>query len=147
MDTQYKWTIVQTLREYGIQPTSQRVEIAHVLFQHRGRVDIEGINQHMSADEVLEQVNADYPRVSKATVYNTIRLLEETGLLKSVVVSASKVFYDPNTHQHHHLYNENTGELVDIPAEQIDMDQLLPLLPEGTSQEDLELVVRIRDRG
>lgn len=142
MKLRTKQDIARTLRQHRIQPTSQRVEIAHVLFQGGDG----GADHHMSADEVLEQVNADYHRVSKATVYNTLRLFEETGLIRAVVVSSSKVFFDPNTDPHHHLYDEASGELRDIPAEEIDADQLMPQLPEGVATEDLDIVVRVRNQ-
>jgi Fur family iron response transcriptional regulator len=135
--------IAQTLRQHGIQPTSQRVEIANVLFEDWGGP---GVDHHLSADEVLERVNADYHRVSKATIYNTLRLFEETGLIRAVVVSSSKVFYDPNTEPHHHLYDETTGTLRDIPAEEIDVGQLMPQLPDGVAGDDLDIVVRVRNQ-
>ena len=136
--------IAQALRQHGIQPTSQRVEIAHVLF-HAEMAS--GADHHQSADEVLERVNADYHRVSKATVYNTLRLFEETGLIRAVVVSSSKVFFDPNTDPHHHLYDEASGTLRDIPAEEIDVEKLMPQMPEGVAGEDLDIVVRVRNQG
>ncbi len=143
MNFQTKSDIARALREHDIQPTSQRVEIAHVLFEE---ARAEGGDHHLSADEVLERVNADYHRVSKATVYNTLRLFEETGLIRAVVVSSNKVFFDPNTHPHHHLYDESSGNLRDIPAEEINVEQLLPSLPEGVSSKDLDVVVRLRNR-
>ncbi|MFA9460477.1 Fur family transcriptional regulator [Thiohalorhabdus sp. Cl-TMA] len=133
--------IAQALRDHRIQPTSQRVEIAHVLFEEGAEP---GVDHHMSADEVLERVNADYHRVSKATVYNTLRLFEETGLVRAVVVSSNKVFFDANTEPHHHLYDEATGTLRDIPAEDIDTQQLFKKLPDGVSGNDLDIVVRVR---
>ncbi|HKJ88137.1 MAG TPA: Fur family transcriptional regulator [Gammaproteobacteria bacterium] len=135
--------IARALREHDIQPTSQRVEIAHVLFQSGVE---RGVDHHLSADEVLERVNADFHRVSKATVYNTLRLFEETGLIRAVVVSSSKVFFDANTDPHHHLYDEDTGTLRDIPAEDIDTAQLFNKLPDGVSGEDMDIVVRVRSQ-
>lgn len=146
MDIEHKSQIPRLLRSYGIQPTSQRVEIAHVLFENCGQ-DADRPNEHLSADAVLERVNADYPRVSKATVYNTLRLFEDTGLVRTVVVSASKVFYDANTEPHHHVFDEASGELRDLPAEEIDVDQLLPRLPANAAPQDLDIVVRIRHSG
>jgi Fur family iron response transcriptional regulator len=143
MEFANKNEIAQALRQHGIQPTSQRVEIANVLFENEGD---RRIDHHLSADEVLERVNADYHRVSKATVYNTLRLFEETGLIRAVVVSSSKVFYDPNTEPHHHLYDETTGTLRDIPAEEIDVAQLMPQLPEGVAGDELDIVVRVRNQ-
>ena len=135
--------IAQLLRNHGIQPTSQRVEIAHVLFE----TEEDALDHHLSADEVLERVNADYHRCSKATVYNTLRLYEEKGLIRDVVVSANKVFFDPNTEPHHHLYNEADGTLQDIPAEDVNVQALMPTLPADVSGSDLDIVIRVRGRG
>lgn len=135
--------IAQLLRNHGIQPTSQRVEIAHVLFEPVGA----DRDHHVSADEVLGRVNADYHRCSKATVYNTLRLFEEKGLIRDVVVSANKVFFDPNTEPHHHLYNEADGTLKDIPAEDVDVQALMPTLPDHLSGYDLDIVIRVRGQG
>ncbi len=141
MGFQTKNEIAQNLRGYGVQPTAQRVEIAHVLFANAKQKDM---GHHLSAEDVLEQVNVDFNRVSKATVYNTLWLFEEIGLIQAVVVSSNKVFFDANTAPHHHLYDEATGTLQDIPAEEIDPAQLMPHLPNGVSPEDLDIVVRIR---
>lgn len=136
-----KSDISRVLREHGIQPTTQRVEIAYVLFAHTQDPETD---HHLSADDVLAQVNADFNRVSKATVYNTLRLFAETELIRAVYVSPSKVFYDANTTPHHHLYDEASGSLRDIPADEVDVTQLVPHLPEGVSPEDLDVIVRVR---
>ena len=83
-------------------------------------------------------------KVSKATVYNTLKVLSETGLIKEVNVDASRRFYDSTTHPHHHFYNVDSGELSDIPEDQVAIADL-PKLPKGTVQESLEVLIRLRD--
>ena len=125
----------QLLSDRGILPTQQRVLIARALFtQHR----------HLSADQVLTMVNRPEHRVSKATVYNTLGLFAREGLVREVIVDPSRVFYDPNTDPHHHFYNVDTGELIDIPLEQVSVDSL-PKTPAGTVAERVDVVVRIRN--
>lgn len=127
---------INLLRQRGIKPTPQRVSIARVLLAR---------TQHLSADQLLETVNRAKPRVSKATVYNTLGLFVRKGLVRAVVVDPSKVFYDSNTRAHHHFYNTNTGSLIDIEATEIDI-ATLPELPTGSAIESVEIIVRLRDR-
>lgn len=124
------------LERFGIQPTQQRIDIAHLLFQRP---------QHLSADQVLAQVNAAYGHVSKATVYNTLGLFVRHGLINEVLIEPDRTLYDSNTADHHHVYNMDTGELSDIPAGRLAIQGDLGL-PEGTEIEGMEVVVRVRSR-
>jgi len=124
------------LREHGIAPTEQRVQIARVLL---------GKRQHVSAEKLLALVNLQGPKVSKATVYNTLGLFARRGLVREVIVDPSKVFYDSNTSPHHHFYNQSTGELADIPEEQIAVGDV-PEVPEGTEVDGVEVIVRVRNK-
>ena len=83
--------------------------------------------------------------VSKATVYNTLNLFSERGLVKEVMVDPVRKFYDSTTHPHHHFYNVDSGELSDIPDEQVCF-QDLPELPKGTERESIEVLIKVRDR-
>ena len=83
-------------------------------------------------------------KASKATVYNTLGLFAKKGLIKEVIVDPSKVFYDSTASEHFHFYNTDTGELTDIPAGAINIDDL-PDLPEGTVSTGLEVIVRIKN--
>ena len=128
--------ISQRLTSHGIVPTPQRVEIAEVLLDRP---------QHLSADQILDALRSRGSRVSKATVYNTLHLFGEKGLIREVNVDPTRTFFDSTTHPHHHFYNVDTGELSDIPDDQIRMMEL-PTLPPGTEQESVEVLIRIRDR-
>ena len=61
-------------------------------------------------------------RVSKATVYNTLNLFCERGLLRTVDVDPSRQYYDSSIESHHHFYNVDTGELIDIPRGRGDLE-------------------------
>ena len=125
--------IAEHLRVHGITPTQQRVDIAEILFTRA---------QHLSADQVLEIVNRDKALVSKATVYNTLGLFARKGLVREVIVDPSKVFYDSNVEGHYHFYNVDTGELIDIDATQVKIENL-PDMPAGTEASGVDVVVRI----
>ncbi|MGH8120637.1 MAG: Fur family transcriptional regulator [Gammaproteobacteria bacterium] len=131
-----KDAIKGALLGHKIRPTSQRVEIARVLLCEP---------QHLSADQVLSRVNAQRPLVSKATVYNTLNLFAERGLIRQVIIDSGKVFYDSNTDNHHHLYNEDTGMLQDIAACTLKLDSM-PTLPEGTVGTGVDVIIRVRNK-
>lgn len=122
------------LRAHGILPTQQRLMIARVLFSRR---------QHYSADQVMNSVNDGRDRVSKATVYNTLGLFARNGLVREVIVDPTRVFYDPNTSDHHHFYNIDTGELLDIDTSDLQISDL-PELPQGTVAAGVDVIIRVR---
>ena len=126
---------MELLRAHGVTPTQQRVEIAQILFARR---------QHLSAEQVLCLVNQKQSVASKATVYNTLGLFAQQGLVREVIVDPAKVFYDSNTDGHHHFYNVDNGALMDIEAEQVTIGQL-PSLPKGTVAAGVEVIIRVRN--
>ena len=127
-------SIVSMLRACEINPTHQRIEIAQVLFDQR---------RHLCADQILDLVNARHTETSKATVYNALKLFVEKRLVRQLVVDPDKIFYDPNTEPHHHFYNVVTGQLTDIPASGIRIDNL-PALPENLVEDGIDIVIRTR---
>ena len=131
-----KEAIPAILQKHGIQVTAQRVEIAAILLAEK---------QHLSADQVLSRVNGDSKSVSKATVYNTLGLFAERGLVHQVLVDSTKVFYDSNTAPHYHFYNVDDGTLVDVEADLVPIAQQLPAAPEGTVADGVDIVIRVRN--
>lgn len=120
----------------GIITTPQRVEIAEILFERP---------QHLSAEQIIDRLRDADSNVSKATVYNSLKLFVEKGLIRELTVDPERKFYDSTTHAHHHFYNVDTGELSDISEEQVELARLPPL-PKGTECEGVELMIRIRTR-
>ena len=124
------------LAEHAIRPTSQRVQIAAVLFAQP---------QHLSADLVLSKVNRTRPIVSKATVYNTLNLFAKKGLIREVIIDSGKVFYDSNTDVHHHIYNEDTGMLLDVAADEMVIENL-PDIPANTETTGIDVIIRVKNK-
>ena len=122
------------LRQHGINPTHQRIEIAYALFSRQ---------MHLSADQIMAIVNERHCETSKATVYNTLNLFLQKRMVREVIVDPNKVFYDPNTSIHHHFYNVASGELTDIDADEIAVSGL-PSLPDNIVTEGVDIIVRIR---
>jgi Fur family transcriptional regulator, iron response regulator len=126
--------LADALRARGINPTHQRLEIAHALYSRQ---------EHLSADQVLAIVNQRHPETSRATVYNTLNLFVEKRLIREVIVDPSRVFYDPNTSPHYHIYDVETGRLTDIDAADIRIEGL-PDLPSGMVTEGMDIIIRVR---
>lgn len=124
----------ELLREKGITPTHQRLEIARVLLARK---------QHLSADEILAMVNRHHAETSKATVYNTLKLFLDKGLIREVIVDPTRVFYDSNTAPHHHLFDVSRGVLMDIDADHVAVTGL-PDLPEGMTTVGVDVIVRVK---
>jgi Fur family iron response transcriptional regulator len=127
--------ILQLFEKHGILSTPQRLEVADILLEKP---------QHLSAEQIIERLREAGSSVSKATVYNTLNLFGERGIVKEVMVDPVRKFYDSTTHPHHHFYNVDTGELHDIPDEQVRFSELPPM-PEGTRSDSIEVLIRIRD--
>lgn len=126
--------ISKLLTRHGLQVTSQRLDIAEYVLSKP---------QHVSADQILAALRERGSRVSKATIYNTMNLFSARGLVRTVEVDSDRQYYDSTTDPHHHFYNVDTGELIDIPADQVEL-ALGTSLPEGTEQDGIEVVIRVR---
>ena len=99
-----------TLRDSGIQPSAQRVAVGeYVLYTH----------EHPSADLVWKRVRERFPWISRATVYNTLNLFVDKGLLQRLNLSEDSVVFDPITETHHHFIDEKTGAIHDVPWDRV----------------------------
>jgi len=126
--------ISKLLIEHGLQVTAQRLDIAEYVLSRP---------QHVSAEQILVAMRERGSRVSKATVYNTMNLFSERGLVRTVEVDPERLYYDSTCEPHHHFFNVDTGELTDIPSDQVRL-ALDTELPIGTEQDGVEIVIRIR---
>lgn len=127
---------IERLKDVGLRPTRQRLALARLLF--------EGGDRHVTAEQLHnEALGADF-RVSLATVYNTLNQFTEAGLLREVVVEPGRSYFDTNTGDHHHFYHEHSGELRDIPSEEIELGKL-PAPPSGQSIRRVEVIIRVED--
>jgi Fur family iron response transcriptional regulator len=127
--------ILSLFDRHGILPTPQRIEVAGILLERP---------QHLSAEQILDKLRGTGSGVSKATVYNTLRLFGERGLVKEVMVDPLRKFYDSTTHSHHHFYNVDSGEIADIACDDVRFGEL-PALPAGTERDSIEVIIKVRD--
>ncbi|MBN8219623.1 MAG: transcriptional repressor [Spirochaetes bacterium] len=97
--------IAEFLKARGLRVSLQKLEIAkHVLGEHR----------HFTAEEIFKEINTDFPRVSRATVFNVLNLFVEHGLLKTVQARSDVLLYDSNTEDHDHVVVAATGKIFDV---------------------------------
>ena len=97
--------LADRLRERGISPTQQRLAVYKYLLEHR---------THPTADTVYTALAAEYPTMSRTTVYNTMRALFRAGLLRIVTIDAEEQHFDADTADHGHFRCTNCGELFDF---------------------------------
>lgn len=123
--------LIERLERAGVRPSAQRVAIADYV------LDTE---DHPTADRVWQVVRESFPMVSRATVYNTLQLFAECGLLKSLVLAEGSVVYDPKVEPHHHFVDDATGAIQDIPWQAIRVGKVEDL--PGIEVRDYMVVVR-----
>lgn len=129
-------SVQQRLREVGIVPTLQRLLIASTLLERP---------IHMTAEQVLLAVRKRMPEISRATVYGTLQLFVRHGLLKELPIKGAATVFDSNPLPHHHLYNVDTGEVSDLPA---DTMQVLgvPTIADTLELSEVDVIVLVRSR-
>jgi Fur family iron response transcriptional regulator len=129
-------TCGRTLARMGIRPTVPRVRIAALLL---------AAPQHLSAEQIIAALAASGRRVSKATVYNTLKLFASSGLIRQLTIDDSRAWYDSNTGAHYHFHDTESGALIDVPVPEVEFSRL-PQTPDGMEVESIDLVIRLRKR-
>ena len=136
MDSPNSLDLQQRLRAADILPTLQRMAVASVLLPRP---------VHLTAEQVLAEARRVLPDVSRATVYAVLQLFVARGLLKALPIDGAATVYDSNTAPHHHLYDLDTGEVADLPADRLQVLGL-PALAERYALAEVDVIVRVRSR-
>ena len=102
------------LRSSGLRPTKQRLKICEVLFK---RDKTFHFTIYDLARNISEQLNE---KISLATVYNTVHAFKNKGYLKEISINSEKSYFDTNTSNHHHFFDQDTNELIDCTDEVIE---------------------------
>ena len=132
--TKENMQLVDRLRDVGLRPTQQRQSLGMLLFS-KG-------NRHVTAERLHEEAMQAGVTVSLATVYNTLHQFTDSGLLREVAVEGARTYFDTNITPHFHFYNEESGELIDMPADQVLLENL-PEAPAGMEISQVDVTVRI----
>jgi len=125
--------LAQSLRSHGIQPSAQRLAVADYVLRTQ---------DHPSADEVLARVRGRVPMISRATVYNTLNLFVEKGLLRQFVLAEGRLVFDPHVEPHHHFVDDETGTIVDVPWDALEVKRVEKL--QGLDVKEYQVVLRGR---
>jgi len=128
----------QRLRVSGLRPTKQRLAICRVLFDRKETF-------HFTIEKLKKIIEkGNKKKISVATIYNTVNAFKEKGYLKEISLKGNKTFFDTNTKHHHHFYDEDMSQLVDIEDKNVSINYL-PKLPSGKKIRSVEVLVKIED--
>ena len=134
---QYKFHI-ERLRASGLRPTKQRLAICKALFDRKETF-------HFTIDKLKRIIEKGCKKkISVATLYNSVHAFKKTGHLKEISLKGNKNFFDTNTKHHHHFYDEDMSQLVDIKDKNI-LINYLPKAPIGKKIKSVEVLVKIED--
>lgn len=122
------------LQTAGLRATPKRIAIGALLF--------DGMDRHVTADDVAAMARKAGVRVSLATVYNTLNQFVAAGLMKRITLDTDRTYFDTNVSDHHHLFFEENGALHDIPGDSIRVEGL-PAAPAGAKIRTVEVIVRM----
>ena len=124
------------LRSSGLRPTRQRIQLCKVLF---GRDK----TFHFTVENLAKMLKKNFDKkVSLATVYNTVHVLKNKGYLKEISINNKKTYFDTNISHHHHFFNENTNELIDLNDKEIGPIKVKKTIP-GKKIKSVEVLVKI----
>ena len=123
-------------RDLNVTPTKQRLDLARLIFAKK---------QHFTAADLISLADKNGLNISMATIYNTLSLLEDKGMLKTINIDNELKFYDTNLENHHHLYNTTMSTLTDIAHDRVTFSEL-PELPKTLEIESAELLIKVKNK-
>ena len=133
-----KIDILNKLRSSGLRPTKQRVEIAKFLFEREKTFHF----TVESLDNLLAKKTSS--KFALATIYNTVHAFKEAGHLSEVEVRGKKTYFDTNVSNHHHFYDSESAELIDIDAKEV-VSQKIPKAPNGKKIKNVEVFINLKN--
>jgi len=129
---------VSRLRHSNLRPTKQRVMICKTLFEKKETF-------HFTIEKLKQIVEKNTKsKISLATIYNTVHAFKKNGYLKEISVKGNKTFYDTNSENHHHFYDERNGDLIDIKNEDIALSKI-PTAPKGKIINKIEVTISLEN--
>tara|TARA_B100000575_G_scaffold272184_1_gene254097 strand:- start:598 stop:1005 length:408 start_codon:yes stop_codon:yes gene_type:complete len=133
-----KIDIFNKLRSSGLRPTKQRVEIAKFLFEREKtfHFTVESLNKLLQKKTTF--------KFALATIYNTVHAFKDAGHLSEVEVKEKKTYFDTNVSNHHHFYDIENSELIDIDSKDI-VIQKIPKAPNGKKIKNVEVFINLKN--
>ena len=131
-----KTDFINRLRASGLRPTKQRIKICEILFNTDKTF-------HFTISHLVKLIeNKAKEKISLATVYNTIHAFEKKGYLKQIAINSSQTYFDTNTSNHHHFFDEKEKQLIDLEDEDVDPIKIKKTIP-GKKIKSVEVIVKI----
>ena len=129
---------IEKLRNSGLRPTKQRLQICEVLF-NRDKTFHFTINE--LEQKIKKQINS---KISLATVYNTVHAFEKKGYLKQIPINSNQTYFDTNVSDHHHFYDLKDGRLIDLENSDVGPINILKKI-DGKKIKSVEVLVKLED--
>ena len=131
-----KDTFVKKLRSSGLRPTKQRLEICKILYNREKTF-------HFTIEELSKILKKNSKEsISLATIYNTVHAFKNKNYLKEISINSNKSYFDTNLSTHHHFFNENTNELIDLKNTDVGEIKIKKKIP-GKKIKSVEVLVKI----
>ena len=133
-----KDTFVKKLRSSGLRPTRQRIEICKVLYGRKKTF-------HFTINDLAKILKSkSNEKISLATIYNTVYAFKNKNYLKEISINTNKSYFDTNVSNHHHFFNENTDELIDLKNSDVGKVKIRKKIP-GKKIKSIEVLVKIEN--
>ena len=129
---------IEKLRNSGLRPTKQRLQICEVLFDTKKtfHFTINELNQ-----KIKKQINS---KISLATIYNTVHAFEKKGYLKQIPINSNQTYFDTNVSHHHHFYDLKDEKLIDLENSDVGPINILKKI-NGKKIKSVEVLVKLED--
>ena len=129
---------IDKLRNSGLRPTKQRIKICEILFNTENTF-------HFTINDLVKKISKTVnDKISLATVYNTVHAFKKKGYLKEIPINSDQSYFDTNTSHHHHFYDENHKDLIDIDDADIEPVKINTKIP-GKKITSVEVLVKVED--
>tara|TARA_B100001057_G_scaffold5809_1_gene5315 strand:- start:186 stop:584 length:399 start_codon:yes stop_codon:yes gene_type:complete len=129
---------IEKLRNSGLRPTKQRLQICEVLFDTDKTF-------HFTINNLAEKIkNQLNNKISLATIYNTVHAFEKKGYLKQIPINSSESYFDTNVTDHHHFYDLNEDKLIDLENSDVGPINILKKI-NGKKIKSVEVLVKLED--
>ena len=127
---------VDKLRTLGLRPTKQRLKICKVLFNRENTF-------HFTINDLAKNISKELnEKISLATVYNTVHAFKNKGYLKEISINGDKSYFDTNTTNHHHFFDEDTNELIDCDDQVIETPNIKKNIT-GKKINSVEVLIKV----
>ena len=129
---------IEKLRNSGLRPTKQRLQICEVLFDTDKTF-------HFTINDLVNKIQKQLNnKISLATVYNTIRAFEKKGYLKQIPINSNQTYFDTNISDHHHFYDLKEEKLIDLKNSDVGPINILKKI-DGKKIKSVEVLVKLED--